>query len=311
MPNEIVREQAILAPPAKLLRPEVESGDWGDAGPAEAVQLSLKERAVRGGLVIAFTQAAKFVLRLGAMMVLARLLSPADFGLVGMVTVVTGFLALFREAGLSLAAVQQDVITREQISTLFWINMLVGVTLAVLAVAMAPVLVAFYREPRLFWISVCLASGFIFSASAAQPQALLQRKLRFLTLAFIDVTSILASIVVGIVMAVHGYGLWALVGMAVTVPFVAAAGSWMTADWLPGLPVRGCGVGSMVTFGSVFTLNTVITYLAFNAEKMLLGRYSGAEALGLYGRAYQLVTLPTDQLSLEYRSAQQPQGCAR
>src|ERR1700748_2018153 len=95
----------------------------------------LKEKTIRGGLARLCAQGANFFLRLGSLMILARLLGPKDFGLVGMVTAFTGVLTLFRDFGLSAAAVQRTSVTEEQVSTLFWINMLVGVVLALLSVA--------------------------------------------------------------------------------------------------------------------------------------------------------------------------------
>src|SRR5271167_2878081 len=116
----------------------------------EIAMKDLKERTIRGGLARLCAQAANFSLRLGSLMVLARLLGPKDFGLVGMVTAFTGVLSLFRDFGLSSAAVQRTTVTEEQISTLFWINVLVGLLLALVAVAMAPAIAAFYHEPELF-----------------------------------------------------------------------------------------------------------------------------------------------------------------
>src|SRR5262245_39437143 len=111
----------------------------------------LRERALRGGFAKICSQGSILAVRLGTLVVLARLIDPKHFGLVGMVTVVTGVFSLFRDAGLSVAAVQHPTISEEEISTLFWLNMLVGAVLALVSLATAPVLVAFYREPRLFW----------------------------------------------------------------------------------------------------------------------------------------------------------------
>src|SRR6185503_13170475 len=117
-------------------------------------------------------QATTFIVRMGSMMILARLLLKEDFGLVNMVTAFTGFLGLFRDAGLSMATVQRASITDAQTSTLFWINLAVGVLLAGLALVAAPILAAFYGEPRLFWITAALGSSFIFNGAAAQHRAL-------------------------------------------------------------------------------------------------------------------------------------------
>src|SRR5262245_22435341 len=173
----------------------------------------LKERTIRGGFAKVCAQAATFLLRVGSLMVLARLLEPKDFGLVGMVTALTGILNLFRDFGLSTATVQRVNVTEEQISTLFWINVLVGAILGLLAVMIAPAVVVFYHEPRLFGVTAVLATGFLFNAAGVQHSALLQRHMRFTALATIDIISLAVSTVVGIGLAVCGYGYWALVVM--------------------------------------------------------------------------------------------------
>src|SRR5580658_7922006 len=113
----------------------------------------LKERTIRGGLARLCTQGANFVVRVGSLVILARLLDPKDFGLLGMVTAFTGVLSLFRDFGLSSASIQRETVTDEQLSTLFWINVFVGAVLALVTVASAPVLVTFYREPRLLGVT--------------------------------------------------------------------------------------------------------------------------------------------------------------
>jgi PST family polysaccharide transporter len=257
----------------------------------------LKERTIRGGLVVIISQAVKFVLRMGSLVVLARLLTPNDFGLVGMVIAVTGVLAIFKDAGLSAITVQRATITEEQISTLFWLNMLVGLVLFGLSLVIAPVIVAFYRESRLFWVTAVLASGFVFSGGAAQHQALLQRQMRFTALAVIEVVSLSVSIAIAIAMAASGYGYWALVGTNVIPPLVFAILAWLMVAWVPGMPRRKVGARSMLHFGGMLSLNSLIVYFANNIDKVLLGRFCGAEALGIYGRGYQLINIPTENLN--------------
>ena len=257
----------------------------------------LKEKTIRGGAARMIAQAANFVFRIGSLMVMARLLGPQDFGLVGMVTAFTGVLNLFRDFGLSTATVQRDEVTEEQLSTLFWINVVVGAVLAVLAVVMAPLVVRLYHEPRLLGITMILASGFLFNALGVQHSALLQRHLRFTALSVINVAALVVSTIVAMSMAKFGYGYWALVAMTVTLPFTSTIGVWIAAAWMPGMPRRGVGIRSMMRFGGTLTLNGLVVYIAYNMEKVLLGRFWGAEAIGLYGRAYQLINIPTDNLN--------------
>lgn len=257
----------------------------------------LKQRTVRGGAARLCGQALNFALRVGYMIVLARLLSPHDFGLVAMVTVVTGVYGLFTSAGLSTATVQKADITDQQISALFWINVLIGVAFAILCVLTAPALVAFYREPRLTGIAIALAAGFLFTGLGVQHIALLQRQLRYPELTVIETSSQLISSALGIGMALYGLGYWALVAAAISAPAITTACAWVTVKWRPGRPGWSGEIRRMILYGGTVTLNGLVVYIGYNLEKFLLGRFWGADVLGLYGRAYQLISVPTDYLN--------------
>jgi PST family polysaccharide transporter len=257
----------------------------------------LKTKAVRGGLARLCAQGASFLLRVGSLMVLSRLLGPKDFGLVGMVTAFTGVLTWFRDFGLSSAAIQRSTITEEQISTLFWINLAFGALFGLVTLAMAPAIAAFYQEPQLFGVTAVLALGFLFNAAGIQHSVVLQRHMRFTALAVISIVSLILGNAVAISGAMAGYGYWALVAMAVTSPLTATIGFWLTTGWVPGMPRRRSGIRSMMHFGGALTLNGLAAYVAFNAEKVMIGRFWGAYAIGIYGRAYQLVNIPTDNLN--------------
>jgi PST family polysaccharide transporter len=257
----------------------------------------LKRISVVGAVAAVSAQGAKFVLQMATTMILARLLSPSDFGLQGMVGVVTAFLALFADAGLGMATIQRLQVTHEQTSTLFWINVAVGAILAVLCAASAPLLVTFYHEPRLYWVAVAAGANFVFNGLAAQHGALLRRSMRFVMQAKIDLLALAAGSGTGVVMALLGCSYWSLVGSNIANSVVGAVAVWIAVPWVPGPPHHRSGVGAMLHFGGVMTCNSFVVFLAWNAEKLLLGRFWGADALGLYGRAYQLVTLPVQQLN--------------
>src|SRR5262245_50357154 len=188
----------------------------------------LKEKVISGGLAGVLAQWAIFVLRFVSLIVLARLLTPEDFGLVAMVAVFTGVLNLFRDFGLSTAMVQRPTITPELISTLFWINMLVGGVLTALALALSPFIASFYHEARLQALTAALAASFLFNAAGVQHIAILEREMRFTTLGLIDVASALICGALGIVMALKGYGYWSLAAMTVATPLVSTAFAWMS-----------------------------------------------------------------------------------
>lgn len=257
----------------------------------------LKGKTIRGGLARICAQAANFILRLGTLMILARLLEPNDFGLVGMVTAFTGVLAIFRDFGLSSAVIQRADISEEQLSTLFWINIIVGVALGAIAFALAPAIAAFYREPRLVSVTAAIAAGFVVNALGVQHGAVLQRAMRFTAISIISTVSLIVSGAVSILMAKAGFGYWALVAMTLILPLITSIGSWITAAWIPGGFHRNIGLRSMMHFGGTLTLNSTVVYVTNNLDKVLLGRYLGVDALGIYGRAYQLVNIPIDNLN--------------
>jgi O-antigen/teichoic acid export membrane protein len=257
----------------------------------------LKRRTLRGGLARVGAVAANFLLRMGSIVVLARLLSPKDYGLVGMVAAFTGVFSVLGDFGLSSATIQRTTVSEEQISTLFWINLLFGALLSLITLAMAPVIASFYGEPRLFGITAVLALGFLFNAAGSQHAALLQRQMRFTTLALISVISLMVGTMTAIGGAEAGYGYWALVAAAITAPLTGTLGFWVTTGWVPGMPKRGVGIRSLMVFGGTLTLNGLVAYVAYNAEKVLIGRFWGADAIGIYGRAYQLINIPTDNLN--------------
>ncbi len=257
----------------------------------------LKHKTIRGGAAKVLAQVANLVLRTGSLMILARLLDPKDFGLVGMVTAVINVFMVFRDFGLSAAAVQRMNVTEEQASTLFWINLLFGAGLGLLAVAMAPLVVAFYHEQRLLGVTAVLATAFLFNAAGVQHSSMLERQMRFVTLSVIDLVSLFVSTAVGIGMALRGFGYWSLVATTTVTPIIYTIGVWLTTAWVPGRPRRQSGIRSMLRFGGTVTLNGLVLYVASNFEKILLGRYWGVDALGIYGRAYQLINIPTDTLN--------------
>jgi PST family polysaccharide transporter len=168
--------------------------------------------------------------------------------------------------------------------------------LAVLSAAIAPILARFYHEPRLLWVTVVIGLGFVFTGAAAQHGAMLRREMRFTVIAMIEIISLLVSIAVGIGMAAEGCGYWALVATSLCAPLVNLLGVWTAGRWIPGLPQRRAGVLSMLRYGGSLMLNWAISYFAFSADKVLIGRFWGAEALGIYGRAYQIINLPTQTL---------------
>ena len=256
---------------------------------------NLRQRTISSGLVTATAQGMQFLLNLAYIMVLARLLAPQDFGLVAMVTTVTGFLRVFQDAGLSTATVQRQQITHAQVSNLFWVNVAVGGVITLLVAASAPAVAWFYREPRLVGITLMLSVTFLFASSAVQHIALLNRQMRFTVIAVIDVVSMLAGYLTGIGMALRGYGYWALVGASVTQVAIKLVLTWSISHWRPRFPSRNTQTWHLLRFGANITAGTLMYSIARGADNLLIGRFFGAAAVGLYSRGSVLLVRPLQQ----------------
>jgi O-antigen/teichoic acid export membrane protein len=263
-------------------------------------------RAISGGLVTVGAQAAKFVLNLTAAAVLARLLTPREFGLVGMVLAITGLVGLFKELGLSTATVQRDIITQQQVSNLFWINVSVSGFLTLISFGLAPLIASFYHDPRVTGIMMVLSLTFLLTGSAVQHQALLSRQMRFRALAMIEVTSMLVGFTAACCLAKLGFGYWALVAQQLVSATVSFVLMWYTSGWRPGMPKRNSGVRPMLSFGAHLTIADFIGLLLINSDSILIGRVFGAEPLGLYTRASVLLARPLQQISIPINAVLTP-----
>ena len=257
----------------------------------------LHRSSVRGSAAVLSGQAARLVLQLGSTVVLARLLAPADFGLVAMLTVVTGFVELFTGMGLAAATVQRQGLSHAQASALFWVSAAVGAGLALATALLAPAIAAFYGEPRLAPAAAVLAGTFALGGLGVQQRAVLRRQMRFGALAAVDGIALLGGIAVAIAMAWRGDGHWALVGKLVATSGLTAALLWAVCPWRPGLWRRGAGAGSLLAFGWRISAFHVLNYAASNVDQLLIGWRFGPAPLGLYSRASQLVNLPLRQLN--------------
>jgi PST family polysaccharide transporter len=271
--------------------------NWTQFFETEHLKADLKGRSVRGGAATLGGQGVYFVVQTASTMILARLLTPADFGLIAMVTAVTGFASLFKDLGLSMATVQKAEITHEQVSVLFWVNVAVSLMIALITAASAPVIAWFYGEPRLTAVAMALSLAFILGGLTVQHQALLRRQMRFTVLAVIPILSTAVAALAAIVSATLGLGYWALVVMELVLAFTNAAAVWIASPWRPGLPSRHAGVRGMVAFGANLTGFNILNYFTRNADSVVVGYALGSGPLGIYSKAYGLLTLPIRQIN--------------
>jgi len=254
-------------------------------------------RSTRGGAVTIASQGVKFLTSMVATVVLARLLTPEDYGLIGMVAIIINFVSMFQYMGLSTATIRWAELNHQQVSTLFWLNMALSTAIMLVTLASAPLLAWFYGEPRLIWITVGYAISIVFTGLYIQHDAILSRQMRFAAVAIIEIASILIGCTAAIIAAWFGAGYWALVLNQLVMTLVTVVGAWLACRWRPGLPLRGSGIRSMLSFGGSLTGFNVTTFFARNLDNALIGKFWGAQQLGMYSRAYQMLLMPMQQIN--------------
>jgi O-antigen/teichoic acid export membrane protein len=256
----------------------------------------LGRRSARATAYTGGAQAVGFVLRMAATVVLARLLTPEDYGLFGMVTVLVAFISLFNDFGLSMATIQKEDVTHAEASTLFWVNIGVSSALALLLIALSPAVVWFYHEPKLLWLNVVLALSLLPGGLRVQHGAIMRRQMRFGALAVVDLTALVVGIASGITLAWLRHDYWGLAAMHWGSCLTACIGIWLVCGWWPSLPGRLATVRGQLHFGTRFTGSQVLLFMTGNLDNVLIGKFWGSGELGLYARAYQLLLMPVQQV---------------
>lgn len=258
--------------------------------------LTLGGRAARGAAVTLAGQLTRILLQMSTVVVLSRLLLPADYGLVAMVLVVVGIGTVFRDFGLTTAAVQARTVSREQRTNLVWVNTGIGVVLASLMFLGAKGVAAVFGEPRLVLIAQVLAVTFLLNGFATQYRADLTRRMKWGRLALADLLGQCVGLVIAVVLAVKGAGYWALVSQQVGQLACTAALLIYFAGWLPGTPNRAGDLRPFIKFGSNLAITQLIYYIMNNLDTFTIGLRFSTESLGLYNRGFSLLMSPLNQV---------------
>jgi O-antigen/teichoic acid export membrane protein len=258
---------------------------------------SLGRVATRGASVTLSAQLVRFGLQIASLAILSRLLTPAQVGLVAMVTAILNVAEIIRDFGLSSAAIQSPTLSRDERSNLWWVNVAIGTACSLVSLALAPVIAALYGEPALTLIVFALAPLFIVSGANTQYRADLSRDLRFVALATTDITAQALSLTVAVACAYNGAGYWAIVAQQVTLGVASLLINAVQCRWLPGRPRRDVPIGRFVRFGAHLLGINLMGYGVNNVDNIAIGATWGAGPLGLYGRAYQLLVVPLQQVN--------------
>ncbi|MFT4050781.1 MAG: lipopolysaccharide biosynthesis protein [Microbacterium sp.] len=257
---------------------------------------SLARSAANGAFVMLGAQGGKILLQLASVVALSRMLTPHDYGLIAIVLIVIGVGEIFRDFGLTSASVQAAEVTRGQRDNLFWVNTAIGAILAVLVWSLSWAISGMSGEADLLGILQVLCVVFLINGMTTQYRAQLMRELKFRALAMIEVTAAAIALGAAIIFAAAGAGYWALVAQQLASPIVGLIASAVAGRWLPRWYSRASAIGPFLRLGWNLALANLLSYGAAQIDTIVVAARFGAAPLGLYNRAYQLVTTPLTQV---------------
>jgi PST family polysaccharide transporter len=260
-------------------------------------RVSLTDQTIRG---IAWTTAGKVcaqVYGVVVIIVLTRMLSPADFGLIGMIIVLTGFVTLFGEFGFGPALVQRKDVEERHFSSIFWLNLLAGVVLCGLVAASSPLIASFYGEPELVPLTIVISLNFLIVPLATVPRALLERALDFRALALVEIAAVFVSGTVALVMALVGFGVWSLVAQTLVAAATNVVAVLFLSSWRPRRQLDKQAIRDLLKFSANLFGFNIMNYWARQVDDLLIGRVFGAASLGFYTRAYTIMLMPLREIS--------------
>jgi PST family polysaccharide transporter len=229
--------------------------------------------------------------------ILARLLTPSDFGLIAMVLVFSNFVAVFQGLGLTAAIVQKKELSDEALSATFWISVGMGALLTLAFAASAPLIAAFYSQPVLAPIVVFISTVFFITSLGNVSYGLLMKRMNFKALAIINTCATGISGPIAIFLAFSGYGVWSLAWFTILYPSFMVVFTLIYARWVPHFSLGLQHVKGLLGFGANLTGYSFVTYFAQNMDNLLVGRFLGSASLGFYNLAYNLLVLPVSTIS--------------
>ena len=234
------------------------------------------------------------IIQLLQLSILARLLAPSDFGLMAIVMVVIGFSQAFMDMGVSNAIIHKQAITQDQLSTLYWLNVLTGIVVFIVICALSPLMTIFYKEAELTRLTILVGLTFLIQPFGQQFLVLWQKEMRFVEMAKIDVVTKFLSLVVSVGFARAGYGVYSLVYGTLSAVILQTALLFILGvkEHRPRMIFRRGEIDEFISFGLYQMGERTVNYFGSQIDVILIGKLLGTEALGVYNVAKQLSMRP-------------------
>lgn len=257
----------------------------------------LKSKAIVGAKWLAFAQIGSQVLKFIVASILARLLSPGDFGLIGIILIFSGFADIFNDMGFAAALIQKRDVNERHFSSVFWLNIFSAALLMALLIIGAPLIAQLFDQPKLTSLARLLSINFLVGSVVIVMRAKITREIDYRWLSIIEVFCAATSGGLGIALALLGYGVYALIAQSLSMTACLTLLIWWSSDWRPKWLFDWSAIRELIGFSMGVVGGNMLNYCIRNADNLLIAKFLGSTELGLYSRAYTIMLLPLSQVS--------------
>lgn len=258
----------------------------------------LRKNAVTGIKWSAFSQISRQLIQYISIVILVGLITPDDFGLMAMAVIVIGFLEIFKDLGTGSAIIHAQNPSEELKSSIFWLNVLIGLVVTILIYFFSPFAAYIYGSERVEPILKALSITFLISGLSILQKSLLEKELSFRVLSTIELVATFIGFVVAVSFAVKGYGVWSLVFQSIVGSFTLTLLIWIFGRWRPGFHFKYSEIKSIAHFSLNLVGFNVVNFLARNGDYFLIGKYLGDRELGHYYLAYRIMLYPIQNITV-------------
>ena len=247
---------------------------------------------------VALSQASKVLLQLLSLTILTRLITPEQYGIMAMAMIVTNFALVFRDLGTSAAIIQRKKLTPQITSSVFWLNAVMGVIICFVIILISPYVASIFKQELLKNILSILSFSFPIASLGSVHQALLERESRFRLVALVEIVSSMFGLIVALVSAYLGAGVYSLVLQTLVTCLMSTSAYWMINTFRPRLTICKHELKDLVSFSGNLTLFNLINYFSRNMDSVIIGQKFSSVILGSYSLSYRVMLFPIQSLSL-------------
>ncbi|MDO9405017.1 MAG: MOP flippase family protein [Polaromonas sp.] len=259
--------------------------------------MTLKQKTVAGIIWNALGSVARQILQVITMIVMTRYLTPNDFGIYAILMIFVTFMQIFASMGTAQAILHIDEPSDRFLSSVFYLNVGIGSALFILLYSSATAIASFYEDPKLATPIKIIAINFIIASLSIVQKTVLEKALKFKLVVKIETIALTLSSIIGIALAIGGYGVASLLIMTIANTTILTGMLWKISQWRPLLKFSMCDIRQIWSYTANLTGFGVINYFSRNADKFLIGKYIGTSSLGLYTVAYKIMLYPLENIS--------------